>query len=75
MYRLSDSSYDIFYLRGETMILKCNDYIKLIVLKITPFFSEIIDERNFNTKEEFAIAQFKKNYIGRDDCVIVKIDM
>ena len=53
------------------MILKCNDYIKLIVFKITPFFSEIIDESNFNTAEEFAIAQFKRKYINKDDYVIV----
>ena len=57
------------------MFLNYEDYIKLIVLRITPFFSEIIDERNFNVKEEFAIAQFKKKYIRQDDCVIVKVDM
>ena len=64
-----------FYLRGDTMTLEYNDYIKLIVLKITPFFSEIIDEKNFNMTEEFAITQFKRKYINRDDCVIVKVDM
>ena len=64
-----------FYPRGEIMLLNYNDYIKLIVLKINPFFSEIIDEKNFNITEEFAIAQFKRKYINRDDCVIVKIDM
>ena len=57
------------------MILNYNDYIKLVVLRITPFFSEIIDEKNFDAKEEFSIMQFKQKYIKQDDCVIVKVDM
>lgn len=47
-----------------------------MVLKIDILFeSEIIDEANFAINDIFAIKQFKRKYISRDDCVIVKIDM
>ena len=51
------------------------DFVKYIVLKVDIFETEIIDERNFGIDEEFEIMKFKKEYIRRDDCVIVKIDM
>lgn len=50
-------------------------FVKYVVLKVDIFESEIIDEQNFGINEEFAIMQFKRKYIGRDDCVIVKIEM
>ncbi len=50
-------------------------FVKYVVLKVDIFGSEIIDERNFGIDEDFAIMQFKKKYIKRDDCVIVKVEM
>lgn len=50
-------------------------FIKYVVLKVDIFESEIIDERNFGIDEEFAIMKFKRKYIKRDDCVIVKVEV
>lgn len=50
-------------------------YVKYVVLKVGPFESEIIDEKNFGTEDAFEISGFKRLYCRRDDCVIVKIDM
>lgn len=55
--------------------LEIQPFVKYIVLKIDIFGSEIIDEQNFGIDEDFAIMKFKKKYIRRDDCVIVKIEM
>ena len=53
----------------------CKDYIKLVVLKVNPFWSEIVDEKNFCPHDTYGIQQFKQKYIGRDDCVLVRIEM
>lgn len=51
-------------------------YVKYVVLKVDLLLeSEIIDEENFALDDEFAIMQFKKKYVYRDDCVIVEIEM
>lgn len=55
--------------------LEMQSYVKYVVLKIDIFESEIIDEKNFGIYEEFEIMRFKKKYINRDDCVIVKVEM
>lgn len=51
-------------------------YVKYVVLKVDLLLeAEIIDEENFALDDEFAIMQFKKKYVYRDDCVIVEIEM
>lgn len=51
-------------------------YVKYVVLKVDLLLeAEIIDEENFALDNEFAIMQFKKKYVYRDDCVIVEIEM
>lgn len=51
-------------------------FIKYIVLKIDLLMeTEVIDECNFAIDDEFSIAQFKRQYIDRDDCVIVGVEM
>lgn len=48
-------------------------FTKVIVLKIDPFMSEIIDECNFDVDDEVGIGKFTRQYIGRDDCHIVRL--
>ena len=56
--------------------LKIQPFIRLIVLKVDLLMeSEIVAEENFALDDEFAIEKFKREYIDRDDCVIVKIEM
>lgn len=56
--------------------LKIQPFIKLIVLKVDLLMeSEIVAEENFALDDEFAIEKFRRKYINRDDCVIVKIEM
>ena len=51
-------------------------FVKYVVLKVDLLFeTEIIDEANFSVNDIFAIERFKRKYIYRDDCTIVKIDM
>lgn len=51
-------------------------YVKYVVLKVDLLLeAEIIDEENFALDDEFAIMQFKKKYVYRDDCVIVMVEM
>lgn len=51
-------------------------FVKYIVLKVDLLLeTEVIDEYNFGVDDEFAIMQFKRKYIDRDDCVIVGIEM
>lgn len=58
------------------MELEIQPFVKLLVLKIDLLMeTEIVAEENFAINDEFAIAQFKRKYINRDDCVIVKIEM
>ena len=56
--------------------LEIQPFVKYLVLKVDLLLeTEIIDEVNFSTNDEYAIMQFKNKYIYRDDCVIVKVDM
>jgi len=56
--------------------LEIQPFVKYLVLKVDLLLeTEIIDEANFSTNDEYAIMQFKNKYIYRDDCVIVKVDM
>ena len=56
--------------------LKIQPFVKLIILKVDLLMeSEIVAEENFAEDDEFAIEKFKREYINRDDCVIVKIEM
>lgn len=58
------------------MELEIQPFIKLIVLKVDLLLeTEVVAEENFSYDDEFGIMQFKKKYVNRDDCVIVKIDM
>ncbi len=58
------------------MELEIRPFVKYVVLKVDLLLeTEIVDEGNFDTDDEFAIMQFKRKYIGRDDCVIVKVEM
>ena len=58
------------------MELEIRPVVKYVVLKVDLLLeTEIVDEGNFDTDDEFAIMQFKRKYIGRDDCVIVKVEM
>ncbi len=50
-------------------------YLKLIVVKVDHFNSEIIDERNFGCDEENKINEFKDKYIRNDNYTILSIDM
>lgn len=50
-------------------------YLKLIVVKVDHFNSEIIDERNFGCDEESKINEFKNKYIRNDNYTILSIDM
>lgn len=51
-------------------------FTKYIVLKVDLLFeTEIIDEANFATDDEFSIMQFKRKYIAYDNYFIVKVDM
>ena len=56
--------------------LEIQPFVKYLVLKVDLLLeTEIIDEANFSTNDEYAIMQFKNKYIYRDDCVILKVDM
>lgn len=58
------------------MELEIQPFIKLIVLKVDLLLeTEVVAEENFSYDDEFGIMQFKKKYVNRDDCVIVKIEM
>ena len=58
------------------MELEIQPFIKLIVLKVDLLLeTEVVAEENFAVDDEFGIMQFKKKYVNRDDCVIVKIEM
>lgn len=58
------------------MELEIQPFIKLIVLKVDLLLeTEVVAEENFASDDEVGIMQFKKKYINRDDCVIVKIEM
>lgn len=51
-------------------------YVKYVVLKVDLLLeAEIIDEENFALDDEFGILRFKRKYVNRDDCVIVKVEM
>ena len=51
-------------------------YVKYVVLKVDLLLeAEIIDEENFAFVYEFGILRFKRKYVNRDDCVIVKVEM
>lgn len=54
---------------------ECRPYLKIVVLKIDTFASEIIDERNFSPEDKALISDFKRPYLRRDDCQIVEIEM
>ncbi len=56
--------------------LEIQPFIKIIVLKVDLLMeSEVVDEENFAVDDEFAIMQFKRKYINRDDCIIVKVEI
>jgi len=56
--------------------LEIQPFVKIIVLKVDLLMeSEVVDEENFAVDDEFAIMQFKRKYINRDDCMIVKVEM
>ena len=55
--------------------LKIIPFIKCIVLEINPFGSKIIDERNFSYEEKEEMDNFEKNYLDRNDYIIIKIAM
>ncbi len=58
------------------MELEIRPFVKYVILKVDLLLeTEIVDEGNFDADDEFAIMQFKRKYISRDDCVIVKIEM
>ncbi|TCL55921.1 hypothetical protein EDD76_11355 [Kineothrix alysoides] len=50
-------------------------YLKLIVVKVDHFNSEIIDERNFGYDEDGKINKFKHKYVRNDNYTILSIDM
>lgn len=57
-------------------VLKIQPFVKYVVLKIDLLLeTEIIDEANFSINDKYAIGLFKRKYIYRDDCFIVKIEM
>ena len=57
-------------------IYEIQPFAKYVVLKIDLLLeTEIIDEANFSNNDEYAIRQFIRKYIYRDDCSIVKIEM
>ena len=56
--------------------LEIHPFVKYVVLKVDLLLeAEIIDEANFSVDDTFAIKQFERKYICRDDCVIVKVEM
>ncbi len=55
--------------------LEIQPFVKYVVLKTGLFETEVIDEANFGLRDSFAIMQFKRKYTGRDDCMIVEIEM
>lgn len=56
--------------------IEMQPYIKYIVLKVDLLLeTEIVDEGNFAMNDEFGIRQFKRKYINRDDCILVKVEM
>lgn len=56
--------------------LEIRPFVKYVVLKVDLLLeAEIIDEANFSVDDTFAIKQFERKYICRDDCVIVKVEM
>lgn len=57
------------------MTITCEQYLKILVIKVDTFSSEIIDESNFRMNDEFSIAKYIHQYIKRDDCIIQKILM
>lgn len=58
------------------MELEIRPFVKYVVLKVDLLLeTEIVAEENFAINDEFAIAQFKRKYINRDDCVIVRVEV
>lgn len=57
------------------MTITCEQYLKILVIKVDTFSSEIIDESNFRMNDEFSITKYIHQYIKRDDCIIQKILM
>lgn len=55
--------------------LRISPFIKCMVIKVDLFGSKIIDEGNFGIDEEWEIMNFKKKYVHRDDCILVKVKM
>lgn len=59
----------------EMLTFEYDSYIKLVVLKVDDFSSEIIDEKNFAVSDKAEMQKFKYPYVRRDDCCIVEILM
>lgn len=59
----------------EMRTFQYDDYIKIVVLRVDDFSSEIIDERNFALSDTAGMQKFKYPYIRRDDCFIAEIPM
>jgi len=56
--------------------IELQPFVKYIVLKVDLLMeAEIVDEENFAIDDEFGILRFKRKYVNRDDCVIVKVEM
>lgn len=56
--------------------LEIQPFVKYVVLKVDLLLeTEIIDEENFALDDKLAIEQFKRKYVYRDNCVIVKVEM
>lgn len=60
---------------NEMTTYEMKQFVKYVVLKVGLFESEIIDEQNFDINDTYGIMNFKRQYIYKDDCMIVKIDM
>jgi len=50
-------------------------FVKYVVLKIGLFECEIIDEANFALEDKASVMKFKRQYVYKDDCFVVKVDM
>lgn len=58
------------------MKLEMQPFVKYVVLQVDLILdAEIIAEENFAPDDVLGIRQFKRKYIRRDDCVIVKVEM
>lgn len=62
-------------MNNEMKTFEMKQFVKYVVLKVGLFESEIIDEQNFDINDTYGIMNFKRQYIYKDDCMIVKIDM